>query len=482
MILVTGASGKVGSEAVRLLRQRDVGVRALVRDRDKAQGLDEAGAQVVVGDLAVPATLDEAMVGVDTVVLVSPAVPAQELNVVDSAARADVGHVVKITSKASLDSPVARRRGQSEIEAGLAASGVKHTLLRSNAYMQNFLSLAPVIAKTSSFGSSAGTGRVGLIDARDVAAVAAEIAAAPAPHAGSTYWLTGPALVSYADVAAELSQLLGRPVTYRALSFGEDRAAMIAAGIPAPVAEMNAEAFSLIARGRCGVALRRRPLADRSASTFLPAVRHRPPSRILLTPNAARTSPTQPGAPGARSRWPTAPGREDSAIQPSPALGRDWWAERSSQASKVRRPGCSPRRASMSALPASGPLSTRRARPGAGRASSGDGRGGPGTVGPEAMDLERHGEGLLRELAPQNPAALTRRYGHLDLLPCNPHPAGPGSAHGPLRTAKPKRRRVIRASRRMRPVYWHPLGVRFLGQLSSVDGRQRCRGQRVEGE
>jgi uncharacterized protein YbjT (DUF2867 family) len=76
MILVTGATGKVGSEAVRLLRQRDVGVRALVRDRDKAQGLAEAGAQVVVGDLAVPATLDEAMGGVDTVVLVSPAVPA----------------------------------------------------------------------------------------------------------------------------------------------------------------------------------------------------------------------------------------------------------------------------------------------------------------------------------------------------------------------------------------------------------------------
>jgi uncharacterized protein YbjT (DUF2867 family) len=115
--------------------------------------------------------------------------------------------------------------------------------------MQNFLALAPVIAKTSSFGSSAGTGRVGLIDARDVAAVAAEIAAAPAPHAGSTYWLTGRALVSYADVAAELSQLLGRPVTYRALSFEEDRAAMIAAGIPAPVAEMNAQAFSLIAEG-----------------------------------------------------------------------------------------------------------------------------------------------------------------------------------------------------------------------------------------
>lgn len=249
MILVTGATGKVGSEAVRLLRQRDLAVRALVRDRDKAHELATAGAEVVVGDLTVPATLDEALVGVDTVVLVSPAVPGQELNVVDSAARAGVGHVVKVTSKASADSPIARRRGQTEIEAGLTASGLPHTLLRANAYMQNFLALAPLVAKTSSFGSSAGDGRVGLVDARDVAAVAAEIAAGPTEHVGKTYWLTGPALVSYAEVAAVLSQLLGRTITYRPLSFEEDRAAMIAAGVPAPVAQMNAQAFSLIAEG-----------------------------------------------------------------------------------------------------------------------------------------------------------------------------------------------------------------------------------------
>ena len=249
MILVTGATGKVGSETVRLLRERGVDVRALVRNRDKAQALAEAGAELVVGDLAVPATLHEAMAGAAGVVLVSPAVPAEELNVVDSAVRAGVGHVVKVTSKASADSPVARRRGQTEIEVGLVASGLPHTLLRSNAYMQNFLALAPVVAKTSSFGSSAGEGRVGLIDARDVAAVAAEIAADSAAHAGKTYWLTGPALVSYAEVAAVLSQLLGRTIAYRPLTFEEDRAAMIAAAVPPPVAEMNAQAFSLIAEG-----------------------------------------------------------------------------------------------------------------------------------------------------------------------------------------------------------------------------------------
>jgi uncharacterized protein YbjT (DUF2867 family) len=109
MILVTTA-GKVGAEAVRLLALREVPVRVLVRDPDKARALADAGAEIAVRDLDVPASLDAAMAGVKAVILVSPAVPAQELNVVASAARAGVGHVVKATSKASADSPIARRR------------------------------------------------------------------------------------------------------------------------------------------------------------------------------------------------------------------------------------------------------------------------------------------------------------------------------------------------------------------------------------
>src|ERR1700689_1907112 len=190
MILVTTA-GKVGTEAVRSLVRREVPVRVLVRDPGKAKALADACAEVAVGDLDVPASIDEAMAGVTAVILVSPAVPAQELNVVASAARAGVGHIVKASSKASADSPIARRRGQAEIEAGLAASGIPHTLLRSNAYMQNVLMLAPV-------------------DARDVAEVPAQIACSPAPHAGQTYWLSGPEPISNYDVAAVLSDLLGR--------------------------------------------------------------------------------------------------------------------------------------------------------------------------------------------------------------------------------------------------------------------------------
>lgn len=250
MILIT-TPGKVGAEAARLLAERGEPVRVLARNpaSSRASALRQAGVDVVEGDLDTPATIDAAMRDVTTVLLVSPAVVAQELNVVDSAARAGVGGIVKITSKASADSPIARQRGQAEIEAGLIASGVGYTLLRNNFYMQNLLMVAPAIAKTHSFGSSAGAGRVGFVDTRDVAAVAAQITASPGPHTGKTYQLTGPELLSYADVAAVLSKVLGHPIGFSERTVEEDKQAMMSVGVPEPIAAMNAHAVSLIAEG-----------------------------------------------------------------------------------------------------------------------------------------------------------------------------------------------------------------------------------------
>ncbi len=248
MILITTA-GKVGAEAARLLTAQGEPVRVLARNPEKVAVLSQAGAEVVEGDLEVPASIDAAMRDVSSVILVSLAIPTQELNVVDSAARAGVDHVVKITSKASADSPIARRRAQTEIEEGLVASGLGYTLLRNNAYMQNFLMLAPAIAKTSSFGANTGDGRAGLIDSRDIAAVAAAIASNPAPHKDKTYWLTGPESLSYADAAAILSMVLGRPIDFHPLTDEEQTQAMVSVGVPEHIAQMNAQALALLAGG-----------------------------------------------------------------------------------------------------------------------------------------------------------------------------------------------------------------------------------------
>jgi uncharacterized protein YbjT (DUF2867 family) len=247
MILVTGATGKVGSEAVRLLSAGQHATRALVRDRSRAPHGGDV--EIVVGDFDRPDTVDSAMRGVDTVILVSPAVPAQEIAVIDSAVRQGVTHIVKITSKASADSPVDRRRGQARIEEHLEAAGPAHTLLRSNAYLQNLLALAPTVKQARAFTMSAGDGQVGMIDARDVAAAAVAVATAPGEHRGRTYRLTGPALITYTDVAKELSAALGQEVEYRRVRPDDHRAAMIRAGVPEAVATSNAQAFGLIADG-----------------------------------------------------------------------------------------------------------------------------------------------------------------------------------------------------------------------------------------
>ena len=248
MILITTA-GKVGAEAARLLAGRGEQVRVLVRDPDKVTALARAGVEIAVGDLAAPPTIDAAMQGVSAVVLVSLAIPTQELSVINSAVGAGVDHVIKITSKASADSAIARRRDQTEIESGLIASGLGYTLLRNNAYMQNFLMLAPAIAKTSSFGSSTGDGRIGMVDTRDVAAVAAEIAVSPASHKGKTYWPSGPESLAYADAAKVFSTVLGRSITFHPLTFAEQKQVMVDVGVPDHIAEMNAQAVTLFAEG-----------------------------------------------------------------------------------------------------------------------------------------------------------------------------------------------------------------------------------------
>jgi uncharacterized protein YbjT (DUF2867 family) len=250
VILVTTA-GKVGSAAARLIAQRDVPVRVLVRYPERVAPLAQAGVEIFPGDLDSPESIDQAMQGVSRLILVTAPVLSQELSVIDSAERAGIEHVVKITNKADAHSPTARRRIQSEIEDALVASGISYTLLRNNAYMQNFLMMAAGIAQTSSFRTATGDGRIGHVDVRDVAAAAAHLAVSPAGHAGKTYWPTGPESLSGNDVAEIFTKVLGRLITFHPISYEVQKHAMIDVGLPEPVAKDNALAVAWMADGDC---------------------------------------------------------------------------------------------------------------------------------------------------------------------------------------------------------------------------------------
>jgi uncharacterized protein YbjT (DUF2867 family) len=250
MILITTA-GKVGSTAARRLVELGAPVRVLARHPEKAEGLAKAGVDVFQGDLDVPESIDRALRGVSRVILVTPPIVRQELNVIDGAKRAGVEHVVKITTKATADSPIARRRNHAEIEQALIGAGIPYTLLRNNAYMQNFLMVAPGIAKSNSFRTASGDGRIGHVDVRDVAAVAVEIAASPVGHAGKTYWPSGPEAHSGAEVAEIFAKVLGRTITFHPISYEQQKQAMVDVGLPEHVAEDNARAVSMMADGDC---------------------------------------------------------------------------------------------------------------------------------------------------------------------------------------------------------------------------------------
>ena len=186
MIFVSGAPGNVGTELIRLLSARGHQVRALIRRPELAQSLPSSGVETALGDLTDHDSLGHSLAGVDRVFLNSaygPAILAQK-NLVDAAARAAVGHIVKLSwmgaSQHGAISPLGR--WQAEVESYLEASGVPWTILRANAFMQNYLSHI-IMSREDIVYDAAGEGKASLVDARDVAAARRDLLQRPLPPA-----------------------------------------------------------------------------------------------------------------------------------------------------------------------------------------------------------------------------------------------------------------------------------------------------------
>lgn len=137
-ILVTGATGAVGSHVVRELQQRGVGVRALVRDPERATFGPEV--ELAVGDFADPGSLRAAMDGVDSVFLSCPNAPTQEeweTAAIDVAAEAGVRRIVKLSAfGAERGSPVAFWDAHVRIETHLRSGTVPFVLLKPHFFMR----------------------------------------------------------------------------------------------------------------------------------------------------------------------------------------------------------------------------------------------------------------------------------------------------------------------------------------------------------
>jgi uncharacterized protein YbjT (DUF2867 family) len=239
MILVTGATSKVGSELVRLLRRRGASVRALVHT---ARDIDWPGVDVASADLTDPQTLDDALEGVESIYLISPPAPRErhlqmERNLIDAAARAGVRRVVKQSVlDADPERPVGIMRSHHACEQYLRASGHPFTILRPNSFMQDLLLFARSIRTERAFRAPAEGVELSMIDARDVAATAV-VVLSRAGHEGKTYELTGPQALGFEQVADVLSRVLGESVSYIPVSYEDARASLRAMGTPEFVVE-----------------------------------------------------------------------------------------------------------------------------------------------------------------------------------------------------------------------------------------------------
>lgn len=273
VILVTGATGTVGSEVVKQLVEARQPVRALVRDPAKAEKFSKV-VEVVKGDFSRPETLDAAFVGVDKAYVLSPAIgpefPELEGNVFNAAKKAGVRHIVKhsgvnvIVEDFFAGAPFAKWHGESEKR--LRALGVAWTILRPAFFMSNLSGVFAIMRQGGLFLPT-GDGKDAPIDPRDIAAVAVKVLTTPG-HEGKIYEITGPELLSYAEIVQKVSEITGKALKFVDLSAEIWREQMLNVGAPKPVVESLVAYFTGVKEGRIHTTKTVAELLGREARTI----------------------------------------------------------------------------------------------------------------------------------------------------------------------------------------------------------------------
>lgn len=235
-ILITGATGSVGTQLVKKLVGNDISFRALVRTREQGDLMsDLPQAELAVSDLSDPCSLARALEGIDKAFLLTNSSEQAEqlqLNFVNAAHKAGVSHIVKLSQlAASVTSPVRFLRYHAVVENRIQELGMDYTFLRPNLFMQGLTAFEPYIKYEGKFFGSLGDAQVSAVDTRDIAAVAAATLTAPG-HQNKVYNITGPQAITHGEMADTLSRVLGKQIVYVDLSSEQMQGALTVAGFP----------------------------------------------------------------------------------------------------------------------------------------------------------------------------------------------------------------------------------------------------------
>jgi uncharacterized protein YbjT (DUF2867 family) len=253
LVLLVGASGKLGRALLARLQALGVRVRAATRFVDQHIA-EVASTEWVPFDLENPNTFAPALAGVKRALLMAR--PGDEhpertiVPLVEAMKRAGVEHVVNVTAMGTELRP---DFGLRKVELALEASGLSFTHLRPNFFMQIFASgphHAQIMARRQ-IRLPAGDARISFIDVQDIAAVAKECLLNDA-HRGKAYPLTGGEALSHAEVAATLAAASRSPVEYVALSDDEARSEWSTAGLPAQNVERLIGFYRIVRTGAAG--------------------------------------------------------------------------------------------------------------------------------------------------------------------------------------------------------------------------------------
>lgn len=236
-IVVTGSTGHLGRLIIEALLRDGTpssDIVALGRSAEKLEALAPLGVRTAVADYTDRASLDAALAGADTVMLVSGSEVgqrfAQHSAVIDAAKAAGVSRIVYTSAPAATTSPLILAPEHKATEEYLAASGIPATILRNGWYTENYVGSAQQAIASGTLASSAGEGRVSSASRKDYADAAAVVLVDDA-HAGQTYELSGDTAWDFAELASTVADISGKPVVLAALTPEEHTAALLGAGL-----------------------------------------------------------------------------------------------------------------------------------------------------------------------------------------------------------------------------------------------------------
>ncbi|MDR7301616.1 NmrA family NAD(P)-binding protein [Haloactinomyces albus] len=254
-ILLLGATGTIGPHVVAGLRARDAEIRVLARDAARARGVLGADVDVREGDPGDDETIASAAHGAETVFLLSEHshdMTDLQLRVIRALRRLGP-RIVKLSGTSSAinpDGPYTCRQHW-EIEQVLAASGQPWTVIRPNAFMQTLIGgiMLPAVQATGSIPNAIGSAGISLIDGRDVGEVCAEVLL-DSSWQNETLVLTGPRSVTFAEIAAWVSEETGRDVGPTEITPADVRENLLTRGMAGWEAEHFEEMYQIFRNGQ----------------------------------------------------------------------------------------------------------------------------------------------------------------------------------------------------------------------------------------